>query len=63
MLEIVTNDNGQTAATPSGTGWTQKKQKRFQCQHCQRLFTRLEHLQRHERTRKVKNYRSQGTCY
>ncbi|KAL1966530.1 hypothetical protein VTN77DRAFT_4452 [Rasamsonia byssochlamydoides] len=25
-------------------------QKRFQCQHCQRLFARLEHLQRHERT-------------
>ncbi|KAL2410889.1 hypothetical protein ABEF91_000675 [Exophiala dermatitidis] len=27
-----------------------KKQKRFQCQHCQRLFARLEHQQRHERT-------------
>ncbi|ORY14062.1 hypothetical protein BCR34DRAFT_246071 [Clohesyomyces aquaticus] len=26
-----------------------KKEKRFQCQHCQRLFARLEHLQRHER--------------
>lgn len=29
-----------------------KKEKRFQCQHCQRLFARLEHLQRHERIRK-----------
>jgi hypothetical protein len=29
-----------------------KKPKRFQCQHCQRFFARLEHLQRHERTRK-----------
>ncbi|KAF2475335.1 uncharacterized protein BDR25DRAFT_382280 [Lindgomyces ingoldianus] len=28
-----------------------KKEKRFQCQHCQRLFARLEHLQRHERIR------------
>lgn len=28
-----------------------KKPKRFQCQHCQRFFARLEHLQRHERTR------------
>jgi hypothetical protein len=27
-----------------------KKLKRFQCKHCQRLFARLEHLQRHERT-------------
>ncbi|OCT45504.1 C2H2 type zinc finger containing protein [Cladophialophora carrionii] len=27
-----------------------KKPKRFQCKHCQRLFARLEHLQRHERT-------------
>ncbi|KAK0723386.1 hypothetical protein B0T26DRAFT_852999 [Lasiosphaeria miniovina] len=26
------------------------KPKRFQCAHCQRLFARLEHLQRHERT-------------
>lgn len=26
-----------------------KKEKRFQCQHCQRMFARLEHLQRHER--------------
>jgi uncharacterized Zn-finger protein len=30
----------------------QKKLKRFQCSHCQRCFARLEHLQRHERTRK-----------
>lgn len=29
-----------------------KKEKRFQCPHCQRLFARLEHLQRHERIRK-----------
>ncbi|OAG38010.1 hypothetical protein AYO21_07732 [Fonsecaea monophora] len=27
-----------------------KKPKRFECKHCQRLFARLEHLQRHERT-------------
>ncbi|GME48651.1 Transcription factor [Neofusicoccum parvum] len=27
-----------------------KKPKRFQCRRCQRLFARLEHLQRHERT-------------
>jgi len=27
-----------------------KKPKRFQCHRCQRLFARLEHLQRHERT-------------
>ena len=30
-----------------------KKPKRFQCKHCQRLFARLEHLQRHERTRMI----------
>ncbi len=30
-----------------------KKPKRFQCHHCQRFFARLEHLQRHERTRMV----------
>ncbi|KAK3985749.1 hypothetical protein QBC44DRAFT_403968 [Cladorrhinum sp. PSN332] len=28
------------------------KPKRFQCSRCQRFFARLEHLQRHERTRK-----------
>ncbi|KAH8898468.1 hypothetical protein GQ53DRAFT_417993 [Thozetella sp. PMI_491] len=28
------------------------KPRRFQCPRCQRLFARLEHLQRHERTRK-----------
>ena len=27
------------------------KKKRFQCEHCSRLFARLEHLQRHERIR------------
>jgi uncharacterized Zn-finger protein len=27
-----------------------KKPKRFQCHRCQRMFARLEHLQRHERT-------------
>ncbi|KAH7093622.1 hypothetical protein FB567DRAFT_177528 [Paraphoma chrysanthemicola] len=26
-----------------------KKEKRFQCEHCDRRFARLEHLQRHER--------------
>ncbi|KAF2264965.1 hypothetical protein CC78DRAFT_600945 [Lojkania enalia] len=37
-----------------------KKEKRFQCQHCQRLFARLEHLQRHERiqSRPTKRMRS-----
>ncbi|KAF2006083.1 hypothetical protein P154DRAFT_423619 [Amniculicola lignicola CBS 123094] len=34
------------AEQPSSAG---KKEKRFQCPHCQRLFARLEHLQRHER--------------
>lgn len=29
-----------------------KKEKRFQCEHCDRRFARLEHLQRHERIRK-----------
>lgn len=28
-----------------------KAAKRFECVRCQRLFSRLEHLQRHERTR------------
>jgi uncharacterized Zn-finger protein len=28
-----------------------EKKKRFQCEHCSRLFARLEHLQRHERIR------------
>ena len=32
-----------------------KKPKRFQCIRCQRFFGRLEHLQRHERTRKLAN--------
>ncbi|PSN72401.1 hypothetical protein BS50DRAFT_630437 [Corynespora cassiicola Philippines] len=35
-----------TAAEQSPAG---KKEKRFQCSHCQRMFARLEHLQRHER--------------
>lgn len=39
------DDEDQTQEPP------QKKQKRFQCKHCQRFFARLEHLQRHERTR------------
>ena len=41
--------NGQTSLPQAG-----KKEKRFQCPHahCQRLFARLEHLQRHERIRK-----------
>lgn len=37
-----------TAAEQSPAG---KKEKRFQCSHCQRMFARLEHLQRHERIR------------
>lgn len=32
-----------------------KKEKRFQCPHCQRIFARLEHLQRHERIRKLRD--------
>jgi uncharacterized Zn-finger protein len=30
-----------------------EKKKRFQCGQCERLFARLEHLQRHERIRKL----------
>jgi len=41
------SSTGTETAPPVG-----KKEKRFQCQHCQRLFARLEHLQRHERIRK-----------
>ncbi|KAF2201196.1 hypothetical protein GQ43DRAFT_372076 [Delitschia confertaspora ATCC 74209] len=37
------------AATVTEHTPPRKKEKRFQCQHCQRLFARLEHLQRHER--------------
>ncbi|KAF2453168.1 hypothetical protein BDY21DRAFT_388223 [Lineolata rhizophorae] len=40
----------QAAAVPDTDHSAGKKRKRFQCQHCQRLFARLEHLQRHERT-------------
>lgn len=44
----------ETAATSEQMPQSQagKKEKRFQCPHCQRLFARLEHLQRHERIRK-----------
>ncbi|KAL1985794.1 hypothetical protein VTN96DRAFT_7416 [Rasamsonia emersonii] len=42
MLEIPSASSAQSGP--------KQKQKRFQCQHCQRLFARLEHLQRHERT-------------
>ena len=34
------------APLPAGK---KEKEKRFQCPHCQRMFARLEHLQRHER--------------
>lgn len=37
-----------TCTEPSQTA---KKAKRFLCIYCHRRFTRLEHLQRHERTR------------
>jgi len=42
------------AATAESDTQTQagKKKKRFQCPDCDRLFARLEHLQRHERIRK-----------
>lgn len=42
------------SASPEELGVQQdtptRKPKRFQCHRCQRLFARLEHLQRHERT-------------
>ncbi|KAF1848891.1 uncharacterized protein K460DRAFT_280481 [Cucurbitaria berberidis CBS 394.84] len=43
----------ETAANSEQVSQAQagKKEKRFQCPHCQRLFARLEHLQRHERIR------------
>ncbi|GAD99918.1 hypothetical protein CIMG_02426 [Paecilomyces variotii No. 5] len=50
MLDTTANENGGSPEAPARTQWTEKKQKRFQCQHCQRLFARLEHQQRHERT-------------
>lgn len=41
-----------------------KKEKRFQCPHCQRAFARLEHLQRHERIRKsCDSYRKLSLTY
>ncbi|KAH8712122.1 hypothetical protein GQ44DRAFT_752322 [Phaeosphaeriaceae sp. PMI808] len=39
------------ATTEPATEAQAGKKKRFQCPHCQRLFARLEHLQRHERIR------------
>lgn len=45
LLEGTTAGDEEARPTP-------KKPKRFQCRRCQRLFARLEHLQRHERTRK-----------
>ena len=41
---------GEVQVTQAQPG---KKEKRFQCPHCQRAFARLEHLQRHERIRKL----------
>ena len=41
-------DTEHTPPAPVG-----KKEKRFECSHCQRLFARLEHLQRHERIREL----------
>ncbi|KAF2010787.1 hypothetical protein BU24DRAFT_471832 [Aaosphaeria arxii CBS 175.79] len=38
-----------TEHMPAPSVGKKEKEKRFQCQHCQRMFARLEHLQRHER--------------
>ncbi|KAH7130226.1 hypothetical protein B0J11DRAFT_247115 [Dendryphion nanum] len=38
-----------TASEPAPPVGKKEKEKRFQCPHCQRMFARLEHLQRHER--------------
>lgn len=57
MLGIipVNHHEGPSAEGPSDSSWAasnaREKKKRFQCPHCQRLFARLEHQQRHERTR------------
>ncbi|KAH9878086.1 hypothetical protein J1614_003303 [Plenodomus biglobosus] len=40
------SNSEQASQLPAPAG---KKEKRFKCPHCQRLFARLEHLQRHER--------------
>lgn len=45
-MEAAPGEAQMTQAQPG------KKEKRFQCPHCQRAFARLEHLQRHERIRK-----------
>jgi hypothetical protein len=51
----VNHHEGPSAEGPSDNSWATSnaryKKKRFQCPHCQRLFARLEHQQRHERTR------------
>jgi hypothetical protein len=46
-------ENDLDVELDTGEEPAQKKAKRFQCQHCQRFFARLEHLQRHERTRMI----------
>jgi len=46
-MEAATSDEHVSQQAQPG-----KKEKRFQCSHCQRAFARLEHLQRHERIRK-----------
>ena len=38
-----------TISEPPLPAGKKEKEKRFQCPHCQRMFARLEHLQRHER--------------
>ncbi|KAG9185104.1 hypothetical protein G6011_07648 [Alternaria panax] len=43
LMEAATSKEQVPQAQPG------KKEKRFQCPHCQRAFARLEHLQRHER--------------
>ncbi|KAI8931021.1 hypothetical protein NX059_012032 [Plenodomus lindquistii] len=39
----------EQAPEPPAPPGKKEKEKRFVCQHCQRRFARLEHLQRHER--------------
>ncbi|KIV87116.1 hypothetical protein PV11_02684 [Exophiala sideris] len=48
--ELNSQDQAQDQSQDQDPEPPPKKPKRFQCQHCQRFFARLEHLQRHERT-------------
>ncbi|KAF2276594.1 uncharacterized protein EI97DRAFT_45128 [Westerdykella ornata] len=52
------------ASGPEQPTTTGKREKRFQCQHCRRMFARLEHLQRHERIHSgIKPFRCQKCNY